>query len=146
MKKLTISEKVNCPLIWLSPNYYDYALQGIERAWIDDEISTSKADWLKTIVFINIFKYYILFFPIYTVIMLLIIVMGILFQILYFATFRKFQIIAEIYTFIYTKYMSFEWFVLDREYKAGYINLVQYNTAKQKIGDIIQKDLKKFRE
>jgi hypothetical protein len=145
MKKLTIFEKVNFPLIWLSPNYYDYALQGIEQAWIDDEISTSKSDLLKAIVFINILKYYILFFPIYTVITLLIIVMGILFQILYFATFRKFQIIADIYTFIYTKYMSFEYFVLDKEYKAGYINLVQYNTAKQKIEDIIQKDLKKFK-
>jgi len=53
MKKLIISEKVNFSLIWLSPNYYDYALQGIEQAWIDDEISTSKLGCLKNLVFIN---------------------------------------------------------------------------------------------
>ena len=133
MRKLTVSEKVNYPLVWLSANYYDYALQTIEQYWLDDKISTARADWLKAIVFKNFFQYYLLFFPIYTLWVIIVVMAGVIFGILHTITFKKIPIFISIYSKLNILSLKFHIYVLNKEYKAQFISYKQYLATKQSL-------------
>ena len=133
MKNLTVTEQINYPWVWLSAHYYGYALQVVEDALINGNISVREADWLKVTVFRKLFQYYILFFPIYTFGVCIILLSGVVLGILHTITFKKIPIFISIYSKLNILTLIFHTYTLKTEYQAQFISEEQYSSSKKSL-------------